>query len=84
MQTPSKDLHSPSASCYYYYYHYRPEKNLLFSVASVIFYFILFYLFLSVYTITLERLNQSEPNFHTGILTEIAQPCTKMGITGHM
>ena len=43
-----------------------------------------FFFFLSVYSITLERLNQSKKKFHTRILTEIAQPCTKMGITGHM
>ena len=53
----------------------------LFLVASVIFYL---FIFLSGYTITLERLNQSEPNFHTRILAEIAWPCTKMGVTGHM
>ena len=53
--------------------------KLLFSVAPVIFVFVL-----SVYTITLERLNQSKPNFHTRILAKIARPCTKMGITGHM
>ena len=40
--------------------------------------------FLSVTLITLERLNQSEPNFHTRLLTEIARPCTKMDIAGHM
>ena len=39
---------------------------------------------LSVTMITLERLNQSEPNFHTRLLTEITRPCTKMGIAGHM
>ena len=55
-------------------------SKVLFSVASVIF----FFFFLSVYTITLERLNQSDPNFHTRILTEIARPRTKMGIIGHM
>ena len=35
-------------------------------------------------TITLERLSQSEPNFHTRLLTGIAWPSLKMGITGHM
>ena len=34
--------------------------------------------------ITLGRLNQSEPNFHTRLLTEIARPSSKMGIAGHM
>ena len=43
-----------------------------------------FNFFLSVTTITLERLNQSKPNFHTWLLTEIARPCTKMGIAAHM
>ena len=73
-------------------YYYRPEKNfsegIVFSRVCdfVLFFFIYFiYLFIcSVYTITLERLNQSEPNFHTRLLTEIARPCTKMGIAGHM
>ena len=32
-----------------------------------IFYLFIFFFFLSVTTITLERLNQSEPNFHTRI-----------------
>ena len=35
-------------------------------------------------TITLERLNQSEPNLHRWLLTGIAQPSLKMGIAGHM
>ena len=35
-------------------------------------------------TITLERLNQFEPNFHTLLLTGIARPSSKMGIAGHM
>ena len=43
-----------------------------------------FFFFLSVDTITLESLNQSEPNFHTRLLTEIARTISKMGIAGHM
>ena len=35
-------------------------------------------------TITLERLNRSEPNFHTWLLTGIARPSSKMGIAGHI
>ena len=35
------------------------------------------YFFLSVTTITLERLNQSEPNFHTRLLAEIARQVQK-------
>ena len=35
-------------------------------------------------TITRERLNQSEPNFHIRLLTGIARPTLKMDITGHM
>ena len=38
----------------------------------------------SVTTIILDWLNQSKPNFHTCFLTRIAQPSSKMGITGHM
>ena len=38
----------------------------------------------SITTITLERLNQSKPNLHTWLLTEIARPSSKMGIAGHM
>ena len=41
------------------------------------FFFFFFFFFLSVTTITLERLNQSKPNFHTRLLTEIARPCMK-------
>ena len=51
-----------------------PENSILFFV----------FLLLSVTTITLERLNQSEPNFHTRFLTETARPSTKLGIAGHM
>ena len=40
--------------------------------------------FFFFFTITLERLNLSKPNFHARILAEIARPCAKMGITGHM
>ena len=47
-----------------------------FSVASVIFFFFFFF----VTTITRERLSQSEPNFHTRLLTEIARPCAKIGV----
>ena len=36
------------------------------------------------FNITIERLNQSEPNFHTWHLTGIARPSSKMGIAGHM
>ena len=64
-----------------------PRKNfIVFSRICdfVLFLFIYSFLFWSVITITLERLNQSEPNFHTSLLTEIARPCTKMGITTHM
>ena len=35
-------------------------------------------------TITLESLNQSEPNFHTWLLSRQPQPSSKMGIAGHM
>ena len=34
--------------------------------------------------VTLERLNQSEPNFHTWLLTGIAHLSSKMGIAGQM
>ena len=44
-------------------FYYAPEGSILFSVASVVFFF---FFFLGVCDmITLERLNQSEPNFHT-------------------
>ena len=33
---------------------------------------------------TLERLNQFKPKFYAWLLTGIAQPGSKMGITGHM
>ena len=55
----------------------RIFPKVLFSVVSVIL-FLLYFIF-SVTTITLERLNQSEPYFHTRLLSEIAWPCTKMG-----
>ena len=34
--------------------------------------------------ITLERLNQSESNFHIWVLTGIARPSSKIGVAGHM
>ena len=43
-----------------------------------------FFSCLFVDTITLERLNQSEPKFHTWLLTLIARPSSKMGIAGYM
>ena len=46
--------------------------------------FFFFFFFLDVTTITLERLSQSEQNFHTRLLTGIARPSSKMGIAGHM
>ena len=56
-------------------------------------YFVYLFIYLWIYlnmfvclfvdTITLERLNQSEPNFHTRLLTEIARPGSKMGTVGH-
>ena len=58
------------------------RKRFLFSFEGIVFSCICD--FLSVTTITLERLNQSEPNFHTRLLTEIAWSCMKMGIAGHM
>ena len=60
----------------------RIFPKVLFTVVSAIFFFLFF--FLSVTTITLERLNQSKPNFHTWLLTEIARPSSRMGIAGHM
>ena len=59
----------------------RIFPRILFSVVPVIF-FLDVYLFVD--TITLERLNQSKLNFHTRLLSEIARPDSKMGITGHM
>ena len=35
-------------------------------------------------TITLESLNQSEPNFHTWLLSRQPRPSSKMGIAGDM
>ena len=35
-------------------------------------------------TITLESLNQSEPNFHTWLISRQPQPSSEMGIAGHM
>ena len=46
--------------------------------------FFFFCLFLDVTIITLERLNQSKPNFHTWLLTGVAQPSSNMVITGNM
>ena len=34
-------------------------------------------------TITLESLNQSEPNFHATLLSRIARASLKIGIAGH-
>ena len=42
----------------------RLKRHTLFSDVSVILFYILIYFF-DVTTITLERLNYSEPNFHT-------------------
>ena len=59
--------------------------RIMFSVASVIFFFFFFFFgCMFVDTITLERLNQSKPNFHTRLLTGIVRPSSKMGIAGHM
>ena len=74
----------------------RPEKNFsegycfhlrlwffFFGCLLVCWYVCLFVCWF-VDTITLERLNQSKPNFHTWLLTGIARPSSKMGIAGHM
>ena len=61
-----------------------PPRKEFFIVFSRVCDFVLFLFFLSVITITLERLNQSESNFHTRILTEIAWPCTKGYHSSHV
>ena len=43
-----------------------------------------FFFFLDLDTMTLGSLNQSEPNFHTWLLSRIAQESSKTGIAGHM
>ena len=64
----------------FFFCFYHPEKNFSEGVVfSCVCDFVLFYFIFSATTITLERLNQSEPNFHTRLLSEIAWPCTKMG-----
>ena len=69
----------------------RPEKNfIVFNCVCDFFFWMLVCLFVCLYvclfvdTITLERLNQSEPNFHIWLLTGIALASSKMGIAGHM
>ena len=57
-------------------------RSILIWAPSMIFFFCFIFLFVS--TITLESLNQSEPNFHTWLLSRIARASLKMGITGHM
>ena len=47
---------------YRYVFIMRPKRRILYSVVSVIF---CLFVCLFVDTITLERLNQFEPNFHT-------------------
>ena len=64
---------------FFFFFFYHPEKNFSEGVVfSCVCDFVLSYFIFSVTTITLERLNQSEPNFHTRLLSEIAWPCTKM------
>ena len=48
------------------------------------FFFFFFFFFFLVTMITLESLNQSEPNFHTWLLSRKARPRSKIGIAGHM
>ena len=72
-----------------YFYPHRKNfpKDVVLSCVCDFFLFSFIYLFmyvLYVTTITLESLNQSEPNFHTWLLTGIAQPSSKMGIAGQM
>ena len=64
----------------FFSFFYHPEKNFSEGVVfSCVCNFVLFYFIFSVIMITLERLNQSEPNLHTRLLSEIAWPCTNMG-----
>ena len=67
-----------------YYFELHLLLIFIFIFIFIYLFIIIIIIFLYVTTITLVSVNQSEPNFHTWLLTAITWPSSKMGIEGHM